>query len=375
MRQQDSGRTREWIEKTAGQTYVTQATVLPGRRRRRVSRGAARPRCARSSRVDWNDLQRLIEGEAIVLFGGRRIYAKLFHAKVDSNGPIRLNVPLMLTAPASGPLRTKRAGNSALAELIQAGDLTRDDEVSVSPVLRAMIDGFKASKAPSIEGRVTAAFEAIKAVAPEPRPDGTHAEPPEGDFRHMLGETSEAGAEAGGTEEGHSGGGDPEIVTAVTKIERLAGVAGGEARRNGLAAVAAGRTAMNAALPITPPPDDGRGAAARDQRTGRKACGMIHDVTADLAPIDRPASRSITRRVLAALDGTPSNAAEIGGRCGLSRVAAARHLASLVKHRGADTADWLWAFHRQQHRNSNSSACTGTGSTAACPRPDPRLPD
>jgi intracellular multiplication protein IcmO len=31
-------------------------------------------------RVDWTDLQALIEGEAIVLFGGRRIYANLFHA-------------------------------------------------------------------------------------------------------------------------------------------------------------------------------------------------------------------------------------------------------------------------------------------------------
>ena len=70
----------------------------------------------------------------------------------------------------------------------------------------------------------------------------------------MLGDTSEAGAEPGDTEEGHSGGGDPEIVAAVTQIERLAGVAGAEARRNGLAAVAAGRTASNAALPITPPP-------------------------------------------------------------------------------------------------------------------------
>jgi intracellular multiplication protein IcmO len=70
MRQQDSGRTREWLEKTAGQTNVTQATSYQG-----AADGAYRE--ARHtevrivSRVDWNDLTSLIEGEAIVLFGSR----------------------------------------------------------------------------------------------------------------------------------------------------------------------------------------------------------------------------------------------------------------------------------------------------------------
>ena len=39
------------------------------------------------SRVNWRNLQSLIEGEAIMLFGGRRIYAKVFHANVDKAGP------------------------------------------------------------------------------------------------------------------------------------------------------------------------------------------------------------------------------------------------------------------------------------------------
>lgn len=58
---------------------------------------------------------------------------------------------------------------------------------------------------------------------------------------------------------------------------------------------------------------------------------MTHDVCAGVAQIDRPAPKSITRRVLSALDGTPANAAEIAGRCGLPRVVAARHLGGLVK--------------------------------------------
>ena len=61
---QDSGRTRDWIEKTAGQTYITQATAYHG-----ASDGAYRE--ARHAEVrpvsciDWNDLTTLIEGEAI----------------------------------------------------------------------------------------------------------------------------------------------------------------------------------------------------------------------------------------------------------------------------------------------------------------------
>lgn len=253
MRQQDAQRTRDWIEKTAGQTYVAQATSFQGGSDG-VYREAQQAEMRQVSRVEWSDLQSLLEGEAIVLFGGRRIYTKLFYAKLSSEGAIRLNVPLMLSPPSGQPQRVQRASNLALAALIQGGELTRGDEVPVSPVLRAMIDGFKASQARDINGRVTGALAAIKAVAPDPQPDGTHAEPPEGDFRRMLGETADAGAELTDTEEGLSGGGDHEIVAGVTQVERAAGASGPEARRNSLAALGAGRTGTNAVFPLTPPP-------------------------------------------------------------------------------------------------------------------------
>ncbi|MGI4953379.1 MAG: type IV secretory system conjugative DNA transfer family protein [Janthinobacterium lividum] len=252
MRQQDAQRTRDWIEKTAGQTYVAQATSFQGGSDG-VYREAQQAEMRQVSRVEWSDLQSLLEGEAIVLFGGRRIYAKLFYAKLSSEGAIRLNVPLMLSPPSGQPQQVQRASNLALAAMIEGGELTRGDEVPVSPVLRAMIDGFKASPARDINGRVTAALAAIKAVAPDPQPDGTHAEPPEGDFRRMLGETADAGAELTDTEEGLSGGGDHETVVGVTQVERAAGASGPEARRNSLAAVGAGRTGTNAVFPFTPP--------------------------------------------------------------------------------------------------------------------------
>ncbi len=85
MRQQDANRTREWLEKTAGQTFVTQATTYQGGSVGQY-REAQHAEVKQVSRVDWGDLQRLIEGEAIVLFAGRRVYAKLFHAQVDTKG-------------------------------------------------------------------------------------------------------------------------------------------------------------------------------------------------------------------------------------------------------------------------------------------------
>lgn len=253
MRQQDAQRTRDWIEKTAGQTYVAQATSFQGGSDG-VYREAQQAEMRQVSRVEWNDLQSLLEGEAIVLFGGRRIYTKLFYAKLSSEGAIRLNVPLMLSPPSGQPQRVQRASNLALTELIESGELTRGDEVPVSPVLRAMIDGFKASQARDINGSVMGALAAIKAVGPDPQPDGTHAEPPEGDFRRMLGETADGGAEPPDMEAGLSGAGDHEIVAGITQVERAAGASGPQARRNSLAAVGAGRTGTYAVFPFTPPP-------------------------------------------------------------------------------------------------------------------------
>ena len=98
MRQQDSGRTREWIEKTAGQTNVTQATSYQGSEDGNY-REARHAEVRTVSRVDWNDLTSLIEGEAIVLFGGRRVYARVFHAQIDDKGPKRIGRSVMLSAP------------------------------------------------------------------------------------------------------------------------------------------------------------------------------------------------------------------------------------------------------------------------------------
>jgi len=252
MRQQDANRTRDFIEKTAGQTYVTQATSFQGGSDG-VYREAQQAEMRQVSRIDWNDLQTLLEGEAIVLFGGRRIYAKLFYAKVNANGLIRLNAPLMLAAPALELVYDRHSQTKALADVIAAGDLTLDQATPLSPVLQAMIDGFKQPNDADVEGRVASAIEAVEAVEPDPRPDGLHAEPPEGDFRHMLGEVAEGrSAEVAGQVRA-TGGAPPEVVAQVAEIERLAGASSAVARRNSLDAVSAGHTRSCGSLPEPPP--------------------------------------------------------------------------------------------------------------------------
>lgn len=252
MRQQDAQRTREWIEKTAGQTYVTQATSFQGGSDG-VYREAQHAEMRQVGRVEWNDLQRLLEGEAIILFAGRRIYAKLFHAKVDSNGPIRLNVPLMLMGAPTEYVRRRRDDVVAMAELIEAGELLRSASVEVPPVLRVAIEGFNVSTARDVPGRVAAAIAAVENAPPAPPPDGTHAEPPETDFRQMLDEAGEGPDASGAIGRPAVASVSPDSLAMLTEIERHGGAAGAEARRNSLAATGAGREGERPFSAVSPP--------------------------------------------------------------------------------------------------------------------------
>ena len=167
MRQQDAKRTREWIEQTAGQTYVTQATAYHGGGVGEY-REAQHAEVRQVSRVDWNDLQRLIEGEAIILLGGRRVYAKLFHAAVDTSGPMRLNRPLMLEAPKSEDVTAEADRVHALAVSIERGIVAVAGQEPVSPTLRAMLDGFRSVAAAGSDaiGCAGAAIDAAAWIPP-----------------------------------------------------------------------------------------------------------------------------------------------------------------------------------------------------------------
>ncbi|RBP13110.1 intracellular multiplication protein IcmO [Roseiarcus fermentans] len=175
MRQQDANRTREWIESTAGKAYVTQATSYEGG-------GTGEYAESRSAEVrevagvEWRDLQSLIEGEAIILFGGRRIHAKLFHADIDPRGPMRLNRPVVLAPPDAEALKASTGPVTAALERLERGLGAARGEKSAT--LAAMLQAFAEAAAagrPGSEcveaaieaaGRAPLAAEEIAALAP-----------------------------------------------------------------------------------------------------------------------------------------------------------------------------------------------------------------
>jgi intracellular multiplication protein IcmO len=200
MRQQEAQRTREWLQKTAGETSVTQATTYHGGGVGQY-REAQHAEVRQVSRVDWQDLQNLLEGEAVVLFGGRRIYAKVFYASVDTSGPTRLNRPIMLAAPPKADVRADVATTRTIVENLTTGRTSGPDKVEETEILAAMLDAFTAG-AKARQPTALCANAAIDAAgskhvamlrAGHVNPDGGEgAEPPVTDLLPMLEATSAA---------------------------------------------------------------------------------------------------------------------------------------------------------------------------------------
>lgn len=124
MRQQDSGRTRDYIEKTAGQTQVTQATSYQGGEHG-TYREARSAEVRTVSRVDWNDLTSLLEGEAVILFGGRRVYARVFHVEVSGEGMKRTGRTIQLRNPEVDDLHVRGRRVGDLVTLIEGRELSK----------------------------------------------------------------------------------------------------------------------------------------------------------------------------------------------------------------------------------------------------------
>ncbi len=144
MKLQEGSETRKYVEDTAGQIEVTQQTsynATDGGGYREAQHAEVR----RVSRVDWKDLKGLIEGEAIVLFGNRRVYAKLFYAKLDvRGGRLRLNRPTVLRPPALDAIGRTAARTASVRALIEGGGaLVAPVQVDTGPVLAAIVEGFR----------------------------------------------------------------------------------------------------------------------------------------------------------------------------------------------------------------------------------------
>jgi intracellular multiplication protein IcmO len=255
MRQQDAERTRRWLEGTAGQTFVTQATSYHGSGMGNY-REAQQAEVRATSRVDWNDLQRLIEGEAIILLGGRRIYAKLFYAKVDTDGPMRLNRALMLAAPDIDAIRAEVGRLTRLVEAIEGGAVVAGSDHGGSPVLRALVGAFSsavAAGAPA-DAAVTAAIDAVGGVprapvATAPAKDDAAA-PPVCDLTPMLDAAGVRKTEAAAGRGTPLDPVDGDLVSTLTALEKYAGASEQAARTAALSAIADRDSAVAQAAPV-----------------------------------------------------------------------------------------------------------------------------
>lgn len=161
MKQKEAQRTREWLEKTAGQAWVTQATSYQGA-------GSASYREAQSAemrqvnRVDWQDFQAQTEGEAILLTGAKRVYARLFYHPFEVTGRPRLNRPLMLAVPDPAAVRGPAERAARVRARIEEGLLSDGREPPPDGVLGAMAAALAAAAAAgaTTQGCIAAALDA-----------------------------------------------------------------------------------------------------------------------------------------------------------------------------------------------------------------------
>ncbi len=241
MRQQDSGRTRDYIEKTAGQTQVTQATSFQG-----GSDGAYRE--ARSaevrtvSRVDWNDLTSLLEGEAVILFGGRRVYARVFHVVLTGDGMKRTGRTIQLRNPDVDDLHVRGRRIGDLIALIESAQLAKARS-SRSPVIDRLRTAFLVAVE---EGQPEAncAAVAIDAVgtlpasALPPRPPAPADGMAVTTVSNMLARSAQRRVPGSSRSAAATQASDTTTLRAIGAIEQAAGAPGHHAEASAIALVA-----------------------------------------------------------------------------------------------------------------------------------------
>ena len=178
MRLQEGSETRKYVEQTVGDTHVTQAGGFSinefGGFRESMNADVRQ-----TYRVNWNDLRNLIEGEAVIVFGKERVYAKLLHVETADRGPLRMNRPLPLRPPEPGEVRREGERVARIAGHLAAGRAARMLDAEPSPTLHAMLlslkEGMAGPEPAPISGLVQAAILSLRdvdadAAAPLPTP-------------------------------------------------------------------------------------------------------------------------------------------------------------------------------------------------------------
>lgn len=133
---EDSGPTREWVMQAAGTMHVS---VMPGKDSSSPTGLYAdqqRTDTKEVSRVSWSDIQNLRQGEAIILFQGRRIYAQTFFAGIQPKGANRVFPTLDIVAKALSAVETTATatGTVSVRDHLRAGDhLVRTEDMMPLP--------------------------------------------------------------------------------------------------------------------------------------------------------------------------------------------------------------------------------------------------
>ncbi len=256
MRLQEGGETRRYVEQTAGDTHVTQASGFKADAGGNY-RDGMHADVRQINRVNWNDLRNLIEGEAIVLFGKQRIYTKLFTAMPDPDGMMHVTRSLTLPPPPAQALRDEQRRMEAIKSRILKGmALDHAEERSAGPVVDALLTGFGSSlrEGRSIEDSAMAAVISIPAAVlrpmTEPQRMSDTTEPDEvgpHEFDDMLSPTKvivfKAAPIAIPSKASQS------LIAQLSAIEEMMGNAPVDARMAALLAVGEREEASNSRLP------------------------------------------------------------------------------------------------------------------------------
>ena len=135
---EDAGPTREWVEKAGG---TMQVGVLSGYENTEIIGDyttQARADIREVKRISWNDIQALRQGQAIIMFRGKRLYTRLFYAGIKPQGANRLYAPLSVSRSGSntlpsGSVLPNPEDQAVVDALIKGTDLVNPEKLPALP--------------------------------------------------------------------------------------------------------------------------------------------------------------------------------------------------------------------------------------------------
>ena len=238
MRLQEGGETRSYVEKTVGETQVTQSTSFVSTSEFTEGHAAASHAEVREvSRVNWNDVRKLRPGEAILVFGRHLVHAYIPRAIVPLDGLVRRNRPGVLPAPKAEDIGRHLAGVAAVRRALVKGAGAADTaEDGGETGLRLLLDAYAARLGAGVAPAAAGLHAALSlpsdlpAAPPAPPPAEAGGEP-KAPPAHALTATLQAvsagtgqDGEAGTAEAGPVRAADRDLVKTLVAIERAGGL-------------------------------------------------------------------------------------------------------------------------------------------------------